>query len=64
MAEEFQDMTFEERDEAARELERELSFDETRPLSRESELLWKMAKGDRGRADQSGSRRDEPPPAV
>jgi hypothetical protein len=49
MSKDFTRMTAAERDAEAKKWEREISFDETRPLSKRSKALWAMAKRGRGR---------------
>ncbi|MDB5290555.1 MAG: hypothetical protein JWL69_1796 [Phycisphaerales bacterium] len=45
----FTKMTPAERTAATKEFDREISFDETRPLSAKGKLLWERAKRGRGR---------------
>jgi hypothetical protein len=49
MSKNFFQMTAKERDREAKQLERGISFEETRPLSKRSQSLWELAKRGRGR---------------
>lgn len=48
-------MTPKEKDAEARKWERGISFEETRPMSRRSKALWKIAKRGRGRPRKPSS---------
>jgi hypothetical protein len=49
MSKSFFKMTPRERDAEAKKLEKEISFKNTRPLSKQSQALWGLAKRGRGR---------------
>jgi hypothetical protein len=49
MKKDFLKMTSQERDAEAKKLERGTSFEQTRPLSDRSKVLWDLAKRGRGR---------------
>jgi hypothetical protein len=49
MSKDFFKMTPGERDAEAKKLDREISFDQTRPLSKQSKAIWESAKRGRGR---------------
>jgi hypothetical protein len=57
MSKDFFKMSAAERDAKAKTWEREFSLDETRPMSKRSQALWKLAKRGRGRPRKAAGER-------